>query len=498
MSTKVEDSFFKHVMIYGTGTLLLQAGSFLLLPLYTFYLTKEDYGTLDILSRAGQALNICLMVQGIRLAATNFYKKAVNDNEKQQVVATLLSMLIPILIIAFFLVYYFSDSLKYFLKISSDEILLLGFSAVFLEAILSLPLTTMQARLESLFFVKISLVQFFLRTCFIIFNVVILDMGVKGVLIGDCTVLAIFVIFLVSRELIIGSIKPDIYKYKNILLFTLPFIPAASLGFFIQSADRFWLAKYVGIAEVGLFALAMKLLDGASSLVVTPVVRVWQARMYDVFDSPNASYEIGIWYSKIFRVYLFSFFTSVVFRSEIIKTIAPPSYYPAIMYVLPLSIAIFAMSMANLFESTYYFFQKTYCKIPVNICSAITMGTLLYFIVPRYGTMGTAMCLVIGYIFHMLITLFVAQIIFKIRIPVFNILMTLSSAVLTGYICEFIPISFFGFGLKCVLVVLYLFWVFFVSGLVCKDETDFLINAFRRGLLLINKIHKNHTVKSIE
>ncbi len=51
-------SFLKHAAVYGFGTLLLQAASVVLLPLYTRYLTPADYGTLEILNRVGQVLGI--------------------------------------------------------------------------------------------------------------------------------------------------------------------------------------------------------------------------------------------------------------------------------------------------------------------------------------------------------------------------------------------------------------------------------------------------------
>lgn len=488
MTTKTGESFLKHVIIYGIGTLLLQAGSFLLLPLYTFYLTKADYGTLDIISRVGQAINICLMVQGIRLATTNLYRKTKDIRKKQQVVATLLSMLIPILAIGFFFVCYFSEPIKTFLKIPTKEILILGILAVFLEAILSLPLTIIQARLESLAFVKVSIAQFLLRTCLIVINVVILKMGIKGVLVSDCIVLGLFGVVLISRELIIGTIKPDISKYKFILRFTLPFIPAASLGFFIQSADRFWLVKYAGLAEVGLFALAMNIINGGSSLVATPVMRVWQTKMYDIFESTDASNDVGTWYSRIFKIYLLAFFLIVVFRGEVITIVTPQSYHPAMLYVLPLAIANFAMSMANLFESTFYFYQKTYCKILINICTAITLGALLYFIVPIYGAMGTAICLVSGYAFHMLLTFLVAQKIFMIKMQLTNMFLTFMSAVIIGGVCEFIQITLYGFVLKCILVCSYLIWVILFSGLVCEDDKTFIKGSFYRAIIVLRNI----------
>jgi O-antigen/teichoic acid export membrane protein len=473
-------SFLKHVMIYGTGTLLLQAGSFLLVPLYTYCLSKEDFGVLEIIARFGQAINICLMAQGIRLAATNYYKTSADINEKKQVVVTLFTMMFPLLSIGLILVYFFSDELVSVLQIPSRELLLLGVIAISFEALLSLPLTIIQARLESALYVKVTILQFLIRTITIIINVVIFNLGIRGILVAECIVFAFFCVVLIARELHIGSVRPDFTKYKRILTFTVPFVPAAALGFFIYSADRFFLVKYVGIAEVGLYALAMKLIYGVSTFVVAPVMSVWQTRMYDIFSSTNASDEVGLWYFRLYIAYVSAFFILIIFRNELFAVIAPTSYKSASIYILPLSIAIIAMCMANLIESALYFFHKTIYKIPVNLLSALTIGTLFITYTPTHGAMGTAICLVVGYLLHLFFTLIVVQRTFHVNFPLSKAAIYTSILVIVGCLCEIIPFTSGGIISKCLINILLFTWVIFCSQFIRESDREFVTGLLNK------------------
>ena len=63
--------FVRHALVYGAGTLSLQAAGIVLIPLYTHYLSPEEYGVLQLIYRIGAVFHICLMIQAIKLAAFN-------------------------------------------------------------------------------------------------------------------------------------------------------------------------------------------------------------------------------------------------------------------------------------------------------------------------------------------------------------------------------------------------------------------------------------------
>src|SRR6266851_1573330 len=85
--------FFKHAAIYGLANLLLYAGSFVLLPLYTCYLSPADYGVLEILGRLAETFGTCMLVGGLRQAMLTFYQQN-QDAERERLVSSTLALVL--------------------------------------------------------------------------------------------------------------------------------------------------------------------------------------------------------------------------------------------------------------------------------------------------------------------------------------------------------------------------------------------------------------------
>src|SRR5689334_5972550 len=85
-------SFVKHAAVYGLASLLVQAGGFVLLPLYTHCLTPSDYGVLEVLGRMAETVGTCLMFGGFRQALLTFYQQSQGETERRRVVTTTLGL----------------------------------------------------------------------------------------------------------------------------------------------------------------------------------------------------------------------------------------------------------------------------------------------------------------------------------------------------------------------------------------------------------------------
>ena len=83
-------SFLTHAAIYGLGAVALQMASVVLVPVYTRYFTPAQFGVLEILGRIGEVFNLCLLANGVRLAAFTFYCQAKGELERKTTAATVL------------------------------------------------------------------------------------------------------------------------------------------------------------------------------------------------------------------------------------------------------------------------------------------------------------------------------------------------------------------------------------------------------------------------
>ena len=84
---------FSTTLIYSVGTLLTQFVSFLLLPVYTRYLTPADYGAPSLVM-VGQSLIVLATELGIVSGLFRFHHHFDTDEERSRLLGTVLHLLI--------------------------------------------------------------------------------------------------------------------------------------------------------------------------------------------------------------------------------------------------------------------------------------------------------------------------------------------------------------------------------------------------------------------
>lgn len=87
MNTKELKFLLTHSSIYGLGTIISQAVAFLMLPLYTRYLTPQDYGILELIDTTNMLIGI-IVTLGIARGMSRFYYEEKERSYKYSVIST--------------------------------------------------------------------------------------------------------------------------------------------------------------------------------------------------------------------------------------------------------------------------------------------------------------------------------------------------------------------------------------------------------------------------
>jgi len=83
----------KHLAIYGSGDVAIQALNFLLLPLYVKYLTKADYGVLALLASVEATVKLFFR-WGVDGAFMRFWYDCEDEHARQRLASTLFFFLL--------------------------------------------------------------------------------------------------------------------------------------------------------------------------------------------------------------------------------------------------------------------------------------------------------------------------------------------------------------------------------------------------------------------
>ena len=111
MSSAGTRGIARHTIIYGLGTILQKAVSFLMLPIYTRILTLEDYGVIALIDMTLDVISIGAGAQ-LAYAIYRFYHKADTEADRRTVVSTVFFSLLVSYFIVGGLTFVFAEQLS--------------------------------------------------------------------------------------------------------------------------------------------------------------------------------------------------------------------------------------------------------------------------------------------------------------------------------------------------------------------------------------------------
>ena len=280
----------KHSLIYGFGIFIGKAASFIMLPVYTRYLTPADYGTIELLITT---VDIVAMIAGVGLAATIFkyYSEYESEYDKKEVISTAVIMKLILAFIATTFGIILSPQISQIIFHRADNAFYfrLVFAILLLQqGVILIPLMFIRAIQNSKLFVVINAVKLILQVALNVYFLVVLEMGILGVLIS--TVIAEFVVGFYLFAYIFKKVgfQFSIEKCKKMTRFGYPFMFVSLSGFILTYSDRYFLNAFGDLETVGIYALGYKFGFLMFYLAVTPFMQIWQPERFEIAKQDDA------------------------------------------------------------------------------------------------------------------------------------------------------------------------------------------------------------------
>ena len=457
--------FLKHSFIYGTGALLSKIVGFLLIPLYTRYLTTSDYGVLELLDLTSTIVSIFISMR-IGSAVIRFYYDSIDELEQKKVVSTayMATFVSALLVVLFSQIFSIRLSGLIFDTNIYDKYFKLVFMATALSLISSVPEAYLMARKQSIFYTIISLMTLSSYLILNIYFIVFLKMGILGILYSS-VITKIFNSSVLSFYCITkNSLFFSFTKFKSMLKFSLPLIPANVGTFILNYADRFILQKLATIAEVGIYALGYKFGYMLPVLVMGPINMIWTPQMFELASKSDKK-TIEKMFTYIMLILIFCGLGLILLTKDAIRIMATPPFYPAYKVVSFVVLGYILRGMASFFWNGIMIAKKTiYIGISVFI-SALSNILLNILLIPQFRAMGAAYSTAISFFIMFVLIFYFCQRVYSIK-------------------CEWGRIS------KIAIVGLFIFfldqWIVLHPLLLSLLFKTFLLTSFPFLLYLIN------------
>ncbi|MCB0752773.1 MAG: oligosaccharide flippase family protein, partial [Ignavibacteriae bacterium] len=327
----------KHSTIYGLGNISSKLVGFILLPLYTEYLTFDEYGILALLEITSQIL-VSIFSFNISTAMMRWVAEATDEDHQKTIVFTTLVSTTIISALLFVFILPFTNDLSYLffsnVKFSNYIVLLFLTSSFGIHNLF--PLTLMRLREKSSMFAILNTLKFALTLSLNYYFIAYPNMGVEGILISlliGQLFLTLFSIPLVKANI---NLKFQLSILKEMFSYGFPLIFTTVFTLLLTMSDRFIIKYFYGDASVGIYSLGHK---------IASVINVLILQSFQLGFLPIAYKKVGAPDSQRFFAKTLTYYTFVLvisalaislFSKELIVALAQKKEYWESYSVIPI------------------------------------------------------------------------------------------------------------------------------------------------------------------
>ncbi len=366
----------KESFIYGIGGILNRAIGFLLIPLYTGYLTVEEYGALALLGVILQ-LSAFVGLSGVGAACLRLYHDDANEERQKELYgnATLFLIAWPIVWLLMLVSLGLLSGKDTYFGVEFYPYIYLIIITGFFSPLSRLIIGLFRAQQRPWAFIAFNLGFFVLQSLFIIGLVAYLKMGLAGQVTGQ--LLANLVMWVVSLFLLFkyGRFHFNKGVITELLKFGIPLIPFFIFLWLHTFAGHYAIQHYMDLKSVGIFFLASQF-AGVVILVNTSLSYALAPYFYRVASKDNTEKKL----EKLFLTYMsllgFVGLTMIIVSPPVIEFIASSDYLEAPKFVPPLILASVILSFFSPIT-----WALTWNKKTVTLSKLRVYATLIFLII---------------------------------------------------------------------------------------------------------------------
>lgn len=435
MSNKIFEELAKHSLLYTIGTLASLAGSVLLLPVYTRFLSKNDYGILEMADILYSLLTI-VFITSFSQAVAKLYNGAQTDDEKHKVFGTIYwSCLFVGIFCGIILLLFFKNMISVSLLGSNAYTFHIGISIgifmvspAYLMAIYFFNLNKKPS-----LYVLVGLLKLILNVGFNLFYIIKLKMGAAGMLLGEFTSTLILLILLFFYLVRTTKLRFDVPVLFKAIKFGFPFVPALLFTMLLLKADRFLMQKYCSLDDVGIFSMGSRFPSLMNFVLLGSFSQIWIATgLYDVAKMENAKDVQARLATYFFMIMLVSFMALGFFSSTILRIFATPEFYAADLPMQIISCSMVIYSLNLFFQTGAIVKGKTWLLPVASFISLLVCVGGNALLLPKLGYIASAWVTFFTYFTYVAVLYFLCNKYYEIKydFPRIGLLYLISIALL--------------------------------------------------------------------
>lgn len=466
----------KNTIIFTIGNIGSSLISFLLIPLFTNYLTTSEYGRIDFIT-----MLISLLIPIITL---NFIESLIRfgvDKEYnyREVISTIIFSLLPIysFLLLLFLI---------LIKINIIGELSLIYLVIFFIVSIYQFLQQYTRVIEKLIIYASSDILY--TAIFSILNIVFIvkfGMGINGYFTSYIVANLIASIFLIIKAKIYKDIKISLYNkvyLKEFIKYSIPLIPNSLSWWIINVSDRFLIKIFSGYSNLGIYSIANKIPQILNTFYGL-FFKAWQISSIKELGKEDTEKFYGEIFKYISKV-MFTIGICIVLGINIIFYILiGDEFKDAINYVPILVLAIIFFTLASFLGTIYTAYKKSKNILKSTIISALINIAVNIALMPFFGAIVACFSTLVSYVFLFIYRYFDSRQFMRLNIDSKDLI---TSSII--FLLMTVNISIFKLSLNTFIINLVLFIVYLIiNKKYCMLVAKYLLVKINRRRIITRR-----------
>lgn len=391
-----ECKIIKNTIVYSIGNFGSKILAYVMVLVYTHYLSTSDLGYYDIIITTVSLLQPIILM----MFDDGAYRWLVDDKQKNKtlIIATCIKAILVTTSIS--IVALFALNLKF-------HFTYVVYIALYLAScmIYQMILNTIRGLGNSRLYATSGILNSGILLVLEVIGIIILGLGIEVLILAKIIANVITILFFYAKQVELHGLMKYKFNYslaKDIYKYSVPLIPNNISWWVVNSSDRYIILFALGTTYNGIYSLSNKF-----PTIVTTVAGILYLALQETIIKEYESPDRDDFYSNIFRKYYIILFSIVICgipsTKVIIELFVSQEYKTAWMYTGFLYLGTVFSALSSFLGIGYQISRETRRSLASTVTAAAVNIGVNILLIQRIGLHAASLSTMVAYIFLMII-----------------------------------------------------------------------------------------------
>ncbi|HDL18202.1 MAG TPA: hypothetical protein ENH29_04025 [Bacteroidetes bacterium] len=400
----------KNTAIYSIGNIGVKVVSFLLIPVYTHYLSLYDVGIIVLLELIEVLYGYVAPLGVLNSTFRFFYSAKQEGREKRFWASNFYFVFVVNIFLLIILILTGNTGARIILSDASlTRLMQIFYVTLFLGLTRIFLLNLLRIYEKPVPFIFIVFIYFLLVMSLNVWFIVGLNLGLWGVVwakLITSSILFIFAFAYLVRHFGFRFDKSDLIRS---LSYGAPMILHGVSLLILSLSDRFLIKEIISVESSGIYGIAYKFGMVMNMALVTPFIQAWQPMLFRLENRPEQKQTYQKTALYFVQIGIILWLLVSVGGKYLIKWTTTEPYHVGTILVPFIAFGYFLYGLQDILKAGALLKNLTMRVTVLGMTAAMLNVILNLFMIPGYGLLGAAMVTVISYLILLLLILNLSQ-----------------------------------------------------------------------------------------